>query len=310
MGLMAASGPSLTPNNPMRGAMAGLNNAVQYQRQKEVDAQNAELKQQQLTIQAAKLGQGTALQRDFEYLKKQGYSNEEAMGMLRKGTTIDMGQGANTDKLREKLSGKEGEQWASFLTAGATAASQRDDFAIMEELLTVAPQGPIEGRLAEFFPGFDSAGSALASMAGRIAPTLRVEGSGSTSDIEFEGMLNSLPRLRNYPEANRLILQTMKSKAQINIDRAGVIRSYQNGKITDAQARDALTEIESRSILDPKMTALLAGVGAFEDSADDVNASAISEAERVLRLGADPAKVRERLTEAGIPIPEGLFNGE
>ena len=99
----------------------------------------------------------------------------------------------------------------------------------------------------------------------------------------------------------------MKAKAQINIDRAGVIRSYQNGRMTDAQARDALTEIESRSILDPKMTALLAGVGAFEDSSEDVNASAIEGARNAIAAGADPEKVRQRLEESGIPIPEGLF---
>lgn len=307
MGLMAGSGPSLQPVNPMKGAMTGLNNAMQYQRQKEADAAEAAYKQQALDIQRAKLGQGTALQRDYEYLKKNGYSDEEAMAILKKGTTIDMGTGADTDKLREKLSGKEGEQWASYLGAGATAASQRDDFMIMEELLTIAPQGPITGRLAEFFPGFDSAGAALASMAGRIAPTLRVEGSGSTSDIEFEGMLNSLPRLRNYPEANRLILQTMKAKAQINIDRANVIRQYQNQKISDVQAREQLAEIESRSILDPKMTALLAGVGAFEDDGNDVNASAIQGAQDAIAAGADPEKVRQRLIESGVSIPEGMF---
>ena len=110
------------------------------------------------------------------------------------------------------------------------------------------------------FPGFSSAGAAVQSIVKRLAPTMRAEGSGSTSDIEYNAMLQSLPALENKPEANRMIIEIMKGKAQIDIERATIVSNYQNRDIDATQARKAFIELNKRSIMTSEMKAAIAGL--------------------------------------------------
>ncbi len=163
--------------------------------------------------------------------------------------------------LNKALSTKEGESWAAYKDAGAVSASNAQDFGVLDELLSVAPQGPITGRLADAFKGFSSAGDAVNSIVKRIAPTLRAPGSGATSDIEYEGMLQSLPSLSASPEGNQMILEIMKAKAQINMQRSDIVTQYQNGELSIGDARRALSELNATPIMTPDMRKALLGVG-------------------------------------------------
>lgn len=174
------------------------------------------------------------------------------------GTTVNIGGDNNADaKLREELSKDEGARLSKLQSAANTAASSLQDFQVVDELLTMAPQGPITGRLAQAFPGVSNAGTALQSFIYRIAPTLRVEGSGATSDLDYEGMLRSLPALQNKPEANKLIVEVFKQKADINIKRGDLVTKYQNGEITANEMRNQLTALNRQSILSPQLKQML-----------------------------------------------------
>jgi hypothetical protein len=164
-------------------------------------------------------------------------------------------------KLRGKLDENEGKRLSDLQAAAVTASGLSQDLDLMGQLIEQAPQGPLVGRLAAALPGFSDAGTAFQSIVERAAPGLRVEGSGATSDIEFRGMLNSLPQLRNRPEANRLIAGMMKAKSEINIRRGEVITSYQNGDIDASQMRQRLAELNRQSIASPALTAMIDTVG-------------------------------------------------
>lgn len=168
--------------------------------------------------------------------------------------------GYDSDELRKKLDQKEGEVWSTYLEQGSVAGQMSRDMEMLGELSKVAPQGPITGRFAQAFPGFDSAGAAFQSIVKRVAPSLRNPGSGSTSDIEYQGFLQSLPSLQNYPEANAVIAGTLQAKAQIDMERADVIQQYQNGQIPIGEARARMREIDKRSIMTPELQALIEGV--------------------------------------------------
>lgn len=184
------------------------------------------------------------------------------------GPLVQVNTGDGQDgALNKKLSEKEGESWAGYKDAGAVSASNAQDFGILGELLTVAPQGPIQGRLADTFKGFSSAGDAVNSIVKRIAPTLRAVGSGSTSDIEYQGMLDSLPSLSGSPEGNQMILSIMKAKAQVNMQRAEIVTKYQNGELEIGDARRAMNELNQTSIMTPEMRKALLGVGATDNVA-------------------------------------------
>lgn len=181
------------------------------------------------------------------------------------GTTVNVNpEGADT-ALDKALSAEEGKNWARYKQAGVVSGSNAQDFQILDELINMAPQGPIVGQLATAFPGFNSAGAAFQSIVKRIAPTQRVEGSGSTSDIEYNGMLQAMPSLLNDPSANRMILSIIKGKAQIDMQRAQIITKYQNDEISVGEARRALDELNQVSVLTPEMRRSLIGVGGSGD---------------------------------------------
>jgi hypothetical protein len=149
--------------------------------------------------------------------------------------------------LQKKMMEKTGEAFSAILDSGRAASSQLQDLNILQELATLAPSGPVTGRFLTMFPEADKTN--IASLRGsiitRVAPSLRVEGSGATSDLEFNAMLNSLGSLKNTPEANSAIIAVMQSKADLNIQRANVIRQYQSGKIDLATTNAQIEELEN-----------------------------------------------------------------
>lgn len=165
-----------------------------------------------------------------------------------------------SDKLREELDKKDAANWGLYLDAGAVAGQMSRDMEMLGELAKVAPQGPITGRIAQAFPGFDSAGAAFQSIIKRVAPSLRNPGSGSTSDIEYNGFLQSLPSLQNRPEANALIAATIQSKAQIDLERADIISRWQAGELPLNDARKQIRILNRKSIMSPELEALIGGV--------------------------------------------------
>lgn len=175
--------------------------------------------------------------------------------------------------LRKQLSTKEGELWNTYKSNADTAGGLVQDLEALDELAKVAPNGPLTGRLAEMFPGFSSAGDAYQSIILRAAPNLRVAGSGSTSDIEYEGMLKSFPMLRNTPQGNAVISAVMKRKADITIMRGQIVDQYLNGDLSAVDARKQLTALNRQSIIDPAMRQLIqatSGKSPAEMSDDEI----------------------------------------
>lgn len=176
------------------------------------------------------------------------------------GTTNEINlpgsQGAE-EKLLEKLMGKKGERYAKFIDAGANAAGLSIDIETLAALAPLQPSGPLVGRLAEMFPEFTDIGALRQSIVKRIAPQMRVEGSGSTSDTEFNAMLNSFGSLRNSPEANQAILSIFQQKIAFDIARRDIVNDYTNGNITMKEADDRLAALETQSMIPSSVANLL-----------------------------------------------------
>lgn len=190
---------------------------------------------------------------------------------LTKETTVASGVTVNTgdtsSKLRQSFDTKEGELWNSYAEAGNKAAAITNDMQILDELAKVAPQGPVPGAIQKMFPGASSAGAAFNAVVKRLAPQMRVTGSGSTSDIEYAGMVDSLPKLGNYPEANAAISGMMKAKAQLDMRRADIVTAWRNGDLTDPQARSELSKLNRQSIMTPELRSLIEATKGPEDAA-------------------------------------------
>ena len=137
--------------------------------------------------------------------------------------------GGDNDPSKEidkRLFTKMGETFEQYLKQGNASAAIMTDLRVLESLVPVQPTGIIPGLAARMFPNLDNAAAMRQSIVNRIAPLLRVEGSGSTSDIEFEAMLNSYGSLLNTPEANAAILSIFRMKQEFNVARAAIVRKY------------------------------------------------------------------------------------
>mgnify|MGYP001197731564 CR=1 FL=1 len=89
-------------------------------------------------------------------------------------------------KIDERLFTKMGETFEQYLNIGNQSAAIMTDLRVLEDLVPVQPSGMIPGSVARMFPSLDNAAAMRQSIVSRIAPLLRVEGSGSTSDVEFD----------------------------------------------------------------------------------------------------------------------------
>ncbi|NRB04428.1 MAG: hypothetical protein HRU30_14325 [Rhodobacteraceae bacterium] len=187
-------------------------------------------------------------------------------------TTINTGdKGPAPDAtVRDELQKNHADVLSGFLGAGAKAGSALNDLQVLKELASVAPTGPLQGRLAQAFPEFSDVSALRQAIVKRVAPTLRVEGSGSTSDIEYQGMIDGLGRLTNTPEANIAIADMMLAKANLDIQRGNVVQQYQNGQITYEQMNTQLAEMNKVSIMPESVRAMLSGGAATQPQAQPV----------------------------------------
>ncbi len=113
-------------------------------------------------------------------------------------------------------------------------------------------------------------------------------------------MLQSLPALTNRPEANRAISAMMRAKAQVNAERGNVVQQYQNGKMDAVTARQALAEIDKRSIMTPELQGILSGVGDITAPTAPVTASTYQSKEAFM---ADPG-VAKAAADADVTVDE------
>lgn len=146
------------------------------------------------------------------------------------GTTINMGEGGYQTKFFEEDAKKLAGRFDAMRQGGAVSAENLQTLQVMRDLYEASPSGVIMGRFAEMFPEATNASAIVNSLRVSLAPKLRVEGSGSTSDIEYEGMLQSLGSFRNSPEANKAIIDLMIAKMELNAKRAEIANSIRPGQ--------------------------------------------------------------------------------
>ena len=189
----------------------------------------------------------TAQIQNYEYWLSQGKTPQEAEALVKSGGVNISSVEPPEAALQKKMMEKTGEAFSAMLDSGRAASNQLQDLNVLQELAPLSPSGPVTGRFLGMFPEADktNVASLRSSIITRVAPSLRVEGSGSTSDLEFNAMLNSLGSLKNTPEANSAIIAVMQSKSKLNMDRANVVRQYQGGKIDFATTLAKIEELEN-----------------------------------------------------------------
>ena len=84
---------------------------------------------------------------------------------------------------------------------------------------------------------------AYEAIVNRVAPSLRVKGSGAQSDLELKNFLKSLPSLGNTPEGNALAAATIKGLQENKVLAAEIASKALNGEITRPEADKQLRNL-------------------------------------------------------------------
>jgi uncharacterized protein (TIGR02594 family) len=164
-------------------------------------------------------------------------------------TTINTGERADAE-FSKKFAGANAERWGEYLKQSDVAKGRMSDIEIMREASrNLGSQGVAANVKATFGPYLEAAGIDVNGLSDiqtweavtkRIAPTLRVAGSGSTSNIEYEGMLKGLGPLSNNPVAREAILNTFEASSRNEIER---------GRIASLLATDQISRTEAEKMV-------------------------------------------------------------
>jgi hypothetical protein len=211
----------------------------------------------------------TSGMQNYDFLLAQGMdpaaAMERAFGAGGTSVNITNGAGGEIDPdaaLRAGLSEGLIKEFGNFRTTGSAASAAMGDLNTLQELAALAPEGPVSGRLAQMFPEFNDVAALRDAIVKRVGPTLRAEGSGSTSDIEYQGMLDSLGNMRNTRAANSAIIAVMQAKAQFNIARSDIVnRMMGDASYTQAQAMQDLSALDQSSSIPNQVQRLIAAHG-------------------------------------------------
>ena len=175
------------------------------------------------------------------------------------GDTILQTGMSGEDALRTELLKSQGKILGGIVETAGISAQLAPDINALRELALAGPSGPIQGRLAEMFPEFNDVAAARQAIIRRVAPQMRVEGSGSTSDIEYAGMIESLGRLTNTPEANTAVADAILAKYALDQQRAALVQRYTMGTMPYDEMTAELQRLNEQSILPPSLKKLIGG---------------------------------------------------
>src|SRR6185503_6433264 len=84
---------------------------------------------------------------------------------------------------------------------------------------------------------------AYEAIVNRVAPSLRVKGSGAQSDYELKNFVKSLPSLGNTPEGNAIMKTTLDGLYQNKVRAAAIGAKALSGKITRDEAEEQLQKL-------------------------------------------------------------------
>lgn len=250
--LQAASNPWLSEQQ-----RSVVNMMLQQQMQQQDPMRQMQLEKGQLEIDALRnpVVKQTDTQRNLEWRAQQAglqpgtpqYQQFMATGGSDKSTNITVNTGEG-DKFYENLDKKNAETFSGLSEAGVSGRSKMSQIDRLDELLKRAPQGAsalLKQAAGEY--GIETEGlsdiQASQALINELVPQQRQPGSGPMSDADLALFKQSLPRLINQPEGNRLILDTMRGITRYQIQMGDIADLVADREISPAEGRKMIREL-------------------------------------------------------------------
>ena len=194
--------------------------------------------------------------KEYNLAKKQGFEGsffDFKVGLKKAGATSVV---TNVEKGENSFATEAGKSQAKrfdeLAGEGQKARQMVSDIDTLTELGKSIGTGKGAEITAKIGPWAESIGvpikglseiQAFEAIANRLAPSLRVPGSGAQSDFELKNFLKSIPALGNTPEGNAIAAATMKGLQENKIRAAEIGSKALNGEITRPQAEKMLREL-------------------------------------------------------------------
>lgn len=192
------------------------------------------------------------------YVQQEKAAGREPLGILdyvttsKKAGATTINNGSNTSEFVKKSDEAAAKRMDEIVAAGQTAPQTMADMQQLIDLGTAIGTGQgaqIKAKLGPYAHalGIDISNlgdiQAYEAITSRLAPQMRATGSGASSDRDVSMFLQSLPSLRNLPQGNEIIANTMKSVAQNKINSAEIASKAQRGEISWQDADREIREL-------------------------------------------------------------------
>jgi hypothetical protein len=188
-------------------------------------------------------GAGTAIDPNALY-------NVSSSGQITKvGSANTIINAGDTDSFVQAGQKKLAEQFNTLSEVGMAARSALGQTQMLDALLTEAGTGFGTGltQFAKDVFGVDVRGDAAAAanaIISQLVPAQRPAGSGTMSDADLALYKNSLPSIAGRPGGNRIIIESMKSIANYNVQIGQLAdRALTDASFTPAMAKAAMNEL-------------------------------------------------------------------
>lgn len=162
-------------------------------------------------------------------------------------TNVTVGEG---NKFYEALDKKNAETFSALSEEGMRGRSKLAQIDRLDQLLSGAPVGGgaalklIAGEYGIKTEGLSGLQAAQA-LINELVPQQRQPGSGPMSDADLALFKQSLPRIINQPEGNRMIIQTMRGITQYQVKMGEIADAVANREMTAQEGRDAIRTLEN-----------------------------------------------------------------
>ena len=171
---------------------------------------------------------------------------------------VTVNNGDNSSKFVNKADELAAARMDEIVSAGAGAQTFLGDIQMLTEIGKTLNTGKGTEVMAALGPFAEMAGikvdglseaQAYDAIVSRMAPAMRIPGSGASSDFDAKQFLKSLPSLGNTPEGNAIVMETFSAIQQSKQAAAEIASQALSGQITwqeaDAQIRSLGSPFEA-----------------------------------------------------------------
>jgi len=184
------------------------------------------------------------------------------MGVLSGGTNITIGDKGET-KLQEEIGKGLGTKITEDFNAGTQARSALDSIDLLMGLSeNLESATSIPPALRNLVPeGVSDPIDAYRGVMTNVAKSLRIKGEGTMSDRDIDLLIRQAGPVTSNPQARRIMQESLKRKAEINLQLSKAASDFMLERINRQQYLDRVNEINNIPLMDERMRSYISSLG-------------------------------------------------